>query len=166
LLRQRESTIYEIFIVLAMLGILLVIIFPVSNYRYQKSKAQCITNIRQSVIGVQLYLKDNDCKYPEFNDAWSVAIHPTPQMRNCPADGTRDDNDYGYYIWLAGRKEGDSALPSPDSLPIIADSNRALALLSNKDIAPRHKEKAIVGYADGHAALTDPSRVNINPGKL
>ncbi len=62
---KRAFTLIELLIVLSLIAILAALLFPVlSSARLKASETQCLSNMRQISLGVQLYSEDYEETYP------------------------------------------------------------------------------------------------------
>ncbi len=62
---KRAFTLIELLIVLSLIAILAALLFPVlSAARLKAYQTQCLSNMRQTALGVQLYTEDYDETYP------------------------------------------------------------------------------------------------------
>ena len=65
MIRHRGFTLIELLVVIAIIAILAAILFPVfAQAREQARKTQCVSNMKQAGLGVQMYLQDYDETYP------------------------------------------------------------------------------------------------------
>jgi prepilin-type N-terminal cleavage/methylation domain-containing protein/prepilin-type processing-associated H-X9-DG protein len=93
----RGFTLVELLAVIAIIGILAAIIIPVSgNVRENARSAQCMSNLRQIGVGMNLYAQSNKGKFPAplakpsdwYNDSWMTAVQPYLENRKpAIADG-------------------------------------------------------------------------------
>ena len=61
----RAFTLIELLVVVAIIGILVALIFPVLNQaKASAKKTSCLNNLKQMGAAAQLYLADNDQRYP------------------------------------------------------------------------------------------------------
>ena len=119
--RRTGFTLIELLVVIAIIAILAAILFPVFTAAREKARqTACFNNLKQIGVGLDLYMQDNDDRYPHGN-GWSwgkitrysqwTAIYPyTKQgwgkgMRtilNCPSNVGASDPVYKDYMNLTG----------------------------------------------------------------
>ena len=59
--RRRGFTLIELLVVIAIIGILAAMLFPVfARARESARKTQCLANVKNIAIGIQMYLTDYD----------------------------------------------------------------------------------------------------------
>ncbi len=75
--RSRAFTVIELLVVIAIIAVLAAIMFPVfAQARAQARKTACTSNFKQIVLGVTLYINDNDETYPRANYAVPLGSNP------------------------------------------------------------------------------------------
>jgi prepilin-type N-terminal cleavage/methylation domain-containing protein/prepilin-type processing-associated H-X9-DG protein len=112
-------TLIELLTVIAILGILASILFPVfSRARENARRASCQSNLKQIGLGVMQYVQDHDGNYPFASNygvasedpqrLWTALVHPyirSDQVYLCPSEtraaatyswATRGELGYGY----------------------------------------------------------------------
>jgi prepilin-type N-terminal cleavage/methylation domain-containing protein/prepilin-type processing-associated H-X9-DG protein len=88
--RRRGFTLIELLVVIAIIGILAAMLFPVfARARESARKTQCLANVKNIAMAIQLYLTDYDALWPlEHNqEAVDIWVHggdcsPTDAARN------------------------------------------------------------------------------------
>jgi prepilin-type N-terminal cleavage/methylation domain-containing protein/prepilin-type processing-associated H-X9-DG protein len=67
--RRRGFTLIELLVVIAIIGILAAMLFPVfARARESARKTQCLANVKNIAIGMQMYLTDYDKFFPLMTD--------------------------------------------------------------------------------------------------
>ena len=83
---RQAFTLIELLTVIAVVGILAAILVPaIGKVRSNALTTECVSNLRQIGIGMQLYAQDNDGILPaprsSDNVMWQMAISPYMQGR-------------------------------------------------------------------------------------
>lgn len=93
---RRGFTLIEILVVVAILGVLAALLFPVFLSAREKARAaSCLSNYRQIGIGIQMYAQDNDGNVPANGGSFSgliadcVPYTKTSAIFVCPDDYDR-----------------------------------------------------------------------------
>jgi len=76
--RRKGFTLIELLVVIAIIAILAAMLFPVfARARESARKIQCLSNVKNIAMGIQLYLTDYDALFPfEHNqDAVNIWVH-------------------------------------------------------------------------------------------
>jgi prepilin-type N-terminal cleavage/methylation domain-containing protein/prepilin-type processing-associated H-X9-DG protein len=108
-------TLIEILVVVAIIGILAAILFPVfARARENSRRAACMSNLKQVALAFQQYLQENDNHYPppptlsggvpvggsSFGWAWTLKEHvKNEQVFQCPSVPTKVSWDN---YWMNG----------------------------------------------------------------
>ena len=131
--RRSGFTLIELLVVIAIIAILAAILFPVfARARAKAQQNNCLSNVKQLELGVQMYCSDNNQKFPTpchgwwGRTQWTGAIMPyvknnqiyvDPSAANTP---TMQDGTPSNYIgqWEAGGANGSP--PDPPGLDQVA----------------------------------------------
>lgn len=109
--RQHGFTLTEVIVVIAIIGILTGILFPVFARAKEAARStSCLSNLHQLGISINLYAQDVDDKSPghsAFNASntvtipigfgWAGKIYPyakSAEIYRCPSDGTQVNSNY------------------------------------------------------------------------
>ena len=172
--RQQGKGLAIAGIVFSVLGFLLLpaILFPVfaRARNNARSRIACMSNQRQIVLAVQMYIQDNDSKCPASFTDLSRYLGNAPQYFHCPADDAANNISYGYNTLLAGKTISDLHLPA-ETLCTADGGNAEHGLLGISDIVTtRHHEPGshsggfVASFADGHALFCPAGTpVNLTP---
>src|SRR5512136_1571542 len=86
--RFKGFTLIELLVVIAIIGILAAMLFPVfARARESARKTQCLANVKNIAMGIQIYLTDYDATPPgEHASAEEAAFWATGPGRGTPRD--------------------------------------------------------------------------------
>jgi prepilin-type N-terminal cleavage/methylation domain-containing protein len=107
--RRRGFTLIELLVVIAIISILAALLMPVlAKAKSSAKRTQCESNLKQWVVGFNLYGGDNMDSMPMgwdvFPGEWSMALRPYVNINNtvclCPA-ATTFRSDLGANLWVA-----------------------------------------------------------------
>ena len=85
--RRTGFTLIELLVVIAIIAILAAMLFPVfARARESARKIQCLANVKNIAIGVQMYLSDYDRFPPGFHDSEAQAWADTGPGRGRPRE--------------------------------------------------------------------------------
>src|SRR5574340_1047202 len=88
MMRRRGFTLIELLVVIAIIGILAAMLFPVfARARESARKTQCLANVKNAAIAIQMYLTDYDRFPPSEHRAEATEFFNT-------APGGGDPSDY------------------------------------------------------------------------
>jgi len=177
---KRGFTLIELLVVIAIIAILASILFPVfSKAREKARQTQCTNNQKQLTTALQIYVQENQGKYPGAN--WASPTNGGIDVTSlkvllCPDDpatvGTSPNSpiSYGYnglLIKTDGTGVSEAMITSPTMVGAFADAvagkfdgtpgliNGSAGLAGQTtDISYRHNGGTIVGYVDGHVKLS------------
>ena len=159
---RRGFTLIELLVVIAIIAILAAILFPVfAKAREKARQSQCANNERQIMIAIQMYMQDNNNKFPNGETIWGDVNFP-PKTLSCPTYGVSKGIGYGYNYWLSGVTPTDPGMVEAQELLVLTDSatsNKLIAFLGHVDA--RHTGKTMAAFADGHVELVAPARLTI-----
>ncbi len=141
-------TLIELLVVIAILAILAAILFPVfSRVRAKAQLVQCVSNVRQLALAVQMYVQDFDESFPAGD--WQAAIRPyvtDARLFRCPS--TRAAQSYGMTEQLAGAALGDvrSAVKT-----VLIGETTAPWFSCHHPLRSPHQGGFTWAFVDGHA---------------
>ena len=170
----RGFTLIELLVVIAIIAILAAILFPVfSRAREKARQAACTNNLRQQVLGVQMWSQENDEKFPP--DAASVFGSLPAKSLMCPTKGRTLANGY-VFTGVAGKTLGEidnheSVICTADGQTMPGNIPGATYLpnlvYSKGDVdANRHQGKCLVSMLDGHVEMLKESEIIVGGNLL
>jgi prepilin-type N-terminal cleavage/methylation domain-containing protein/prepilin-type processing-associated H-X9-DG protein len=161
--RGRGFTLLELLVVVAVIGVLAAIVFPVYRRVLESGRATaCLSNLGQIGVGLAAYLGDNNNIMPSLKTAREALTDEEPVIDNtldkyvrakevfaCPADAKfarKTGTSYFWNVTLNGQ-----ALGSLNFLGLV-DQHSRIPILSDKEgFHPYTENKVNILYADGHA---------------
>jgi len=99
--RRRGFTLIELLVVIAIIAILAALLFPVfARARESARKIQCLSNVKNIAIAVQMYLTDYDRFPPKNSDQELLEFLDSQNPGGCiPNSGGRFDGANPYLRW-------------------------------------------------------------------
>ena len=111
--KSRGFTLVEMLVVLAIIGGLAAIIYPISRSMIAKSReAACISNLRSLGVGLQTYLQEHNDKMPNLNASRASKTEDVPVLDtvlldylesseafHCPEDKVEFEKTGSSYSW-------------------------------------------------------------------
>ena len=157
-IHPRGFTLIELLVVIAIIAILAAILFPVfARAREKARQTACLNNQRQIATAIQIWAQDNDQMMPSSSSVWQNT-GLSGAVLQCPTKGTKVGNGYVYSNAVSGMALGD--ITSPEQTLLIGDGFVTTSgpipniAYRGDDLDFRHMSSVVVGYADGHVALT------------
>lgn len=89
--QRRGFTLIELLVVIAIISILAAILFPVfARARENARRAACLSNVKQLMLGMAMYVQDNDERFPPQygTSLWQNIIQPYSRaygIMRCPS---------------------------------------------------------------------------------
>jgi prepilin-type N-terminal cleavage/methylation domain-containing protein len=158
---KRGFTLVELLVVIAIIAILAGMILPVLARAKGKARSiECLNNLKQLGIAVELYVDDNHDRLPQSqhtNDSWVASLEPyfggVKKVKRCPKDPV-ETRLYSYAIndFLLKQPAG-SALPDMSRQSRIPSPTDTLLMAECAD-----------GYiGSDHFHFADPDDDNYSP---
>lgn len=162
--RGAAFTLVELLVVLAILGVLAGLVFPVYQRITAKARAtECVSHLRQLGVALNLYLEEHEQRMPVLEIARAskqedVAVIDNtldkyvkePRIFACPADlkgfAARTGTSYCWNVAL-----NDQPLANLNFLQLVTDHTHIPILSDKEGFHPYLEDKVNVLYADGHA---------------
>jgi prepilin-type N-terminal cleavage/methylation domain-containing protein/prepilin-type processing-associated H-X9-DG protein len=141
-MKSRGFTLMEILVVIAVIGTLAGIAWPVSRSMIGKSReAACLNNLRMLGVGLQSYIQENNNRLPAIAagrksksedvpvlETALLAYFNSPEVFKCPADNKLYSASGSSYFWnstQSGLLLTELAFfgikDRPDKIPLITD---------------------------------------------
>ncbi len=155
----KGFTLIELLVVIAIIAVLAAILFPVFAKAREKAwQTTCTSNQRQIAASLQMYAQDHEEVLPSTTTVWQD-IKVDPGALICPTLGPNVPNGYQYNFVCSGQSLGE--IQNPEKRSFSFDSKSG-------GIDPRHSNKVVVGFADGHVELTTTGKVvaSMIPGNI
>lgn len=182
-MKRNAFTLIELAVVVAIIGILWAILFPVFNRGHGEDfrGSNCRSNLKQIGLGFIIYAQDYDEKFPPVANAragyWAGSLQPyvkSWEVFQCPSEPNRKPKttDYYYNARLASVEQ--KKLTSPIITILAGDgAGEQLTIYSlnqlpdawrtdSKSPAWRHLERANYLFADGHVKAIAPDKITLD----
>jgi prepilin-type processing-associated H-X9-DG protein len=130
-----------------------------------KQKAQgiqCMNNVKQLNLGLIMYADDHKNLFPAGTN-WCDALEPyikNAQTFHCSRGKPGQRCHYAFNARLAGHEMKD--VQSPAQTVLIFEADGGWNLAGGRELLPanpRHTRAYAVGFADGHAEMVSPARL-------
>jgi prepilin-type N-terminal cleavage/methylation domain-containing protein len=172
-MRKAGFTLIELLVVIAIIAILAAILFPVfAKAREKARQTQCLNNVRQIAVAVQMYGQDYDEKLLSTprGVAWAsmLTAYNGPSIYDCPTKtgkGTNQSPEYGYNMDLLDLGIGELWNPAATIMLVDLKTNTTNQTATFADfdtgVDLRHNAGSILGCADGHVGYLPKDKTNI-----
>ncbi len=98
-MRRRGFTLIELLVVIAIIGILAAMLFPVfARARESARKIQCLSNVKNAALAIQMYLSDYDRLPPSEHRPEAAAFFDTGPGGNGPTEGCGQENSANPFL--------------------------------------------------------------------
>lgn len=184
----QAFTMVEVLVVLGLIMLLAALLFPaLSRAREGGRRTACLSNLSQVARGLQMYVQDNNRRYPPIppapadgSEGWALAIANTLKndaIFQCPSQGEPINKGFTDY-WLNGDLQGISEvrLRTPTSVILAGDGepkyvDYAVGLAVGPNVTDpwaatdtfttRHLDGANYAFADGHVKWLLPDKISL-----
>ncbi len=156
-------TLVELLVVVAIIGILVAIVVPVSSRILESGRAaSCLSNLRQLGAGLTAYITENNNTMPTLKAGREALTDDVPVIDNtldkyitdprvfaCPSDKTgfarKTGTSYHWNVSLNGQ-----SVANLNFLGMVSDHSRIPILGDKEGFHPFLEDKINLLYADGH----------------
>jgi prepilin-type N-terminal cleavage/methylation domain-containing protein/prepilin-type processing-associated H-X9-DG protein len=156
--RHRQAfTLIELVVVISLVSLLMGLLVPGLNIiRKKATNVECISNLKELYIAMQLYANDNDGRFPKVTNYNQVPLKimeilkpyvNTDDIFWCPGDREKESHPGGSYDWRVTHDPKTTL--SGVRLDLIRHPNRVIIA---GELAPDIHEPGMINvlYADGH----------------
>jgi prepilin-type processing-associated H-X9-DG protein len=148
---------------------LLAFLFPILRTNRQHTlQTVCLSHVHSNQAAMLLYVQDYDEHLPQAT-TWMDLIQPfeSPSAKgslHCPEVTRKYNGDRLKYGYAFDRRIGGAAMSSitaPATTRATYDSRNLdrNATDPGSTLAPRHLERAVAGFLDGHAGLVEGPKI-------
>jgi prepilin-type processing-associated H-X9-DG protein len=139
-------------------------LLPALAHAKQKSASIiCMSNVKQLNLGLIMYADDNKERFPAGN-AWCDSLRAylggSTNVYVCPQGARNQRCHYALNAGLAGH--GMKEVQAPAQTVLVFESDGGWNVSGGRELLPakaRHNGAYVVGFADGHAELVRPERL-------
>ncbi len=161
----RGFTVLELLVVVLIIGLLAALLFPALNRARAAAKtAQCLGNLRQIALAVQMYVNDSNGRLPVLQNRASTTnavpaldtvllpyVAGKAGVFDCPADSrdlfTTTGTSYFWNFTVSGQDVG-----SLFSIVGGSESTRVPLVSDKEGFHPDIPDRVNILYADGHVS--------------
>ena len=183
--RKSGFTLIELLVVIAIIAILAAILFPVfARAREKARETSCLSNVRQIMLGMQMYVQDHNGMYPMayFSGSdlpgggmsWAMAVMPYVRqgMREgiwwCPSSGldrSMWQSGHSAYVQYGYSAQIHWAGASPFSPPrhesAIPRPSETVVLAETQTSGTNYGNYAWFGFTSAHSRYSHNERMNL-----
>ena len=155
---KRAFTLLELVVVIAIIGIVAAILYPIFKQVEESNRPGCLYNAKLLGLGLMMYAQDYNEHLPPA-EKWMTVTQPYTKNKAiyvCPTvkkENPKAAASYAMDTRLSGKSF--SKLKEPDAQALAYDSTRTDwdATDPGQTFAPRHNagKQGSLGFADGHA---------------
>ena len=151
----KGFTLIELLVVIAIIAVLAAILFPVfARAREKARQSTCTSNQRQIAAAIMMHAQDHEEQLPNSTTVWAD-LNLDAGILICPTKGKVTPNGYDYNSDLSdwySNSLGDMSDPTAVWMTVDGNtnSNGVNVATDNSQFDPRHSNKVIASFVDGH----------------